>query len=75
MKPDFGGPGGPSGCRFCGKNAKKPDYKDVQTLQKYVTSQGKIIDRVRSGTCAKCQRKLSNAIERSRFLGLMRYCG
>lgn len=63
------------GCRFCGKNAPRIDYKDIQTLQKYVSAQGKIFDRTRTATCAKCQRKLTTAIKRARFLGLMKYTG
>lgn len=62
-----------SRCRFCRENFTEIDYKDIQTLQKLCTSQGKLFSRKRSGNCAKHQRKAKIAIKRSRFLGLMPY--
>ena len=61
--------------RFSGKNATRIDYKDINTLQKYVSSQGKIFDATRTGTSAKHQRRLTQAIKRARFLGLMKFSG
>jgi small subunit ribosomal protein S18 len=51
------------------------DYKDLDTLQKLVTQQGKLYSRKRSGLCAKCQRDARVAIKRSRFMALMPYIG
>ncbi|NJN67034.1 MAG: 30S ribosomal protein S18 [Chloroflexaceae bacterium] len=48
-----------------------PDYKDVKRLQKYITSQGKILPRRRTGVCAKMQRRLAMAIKRARHLALL----
>ncbi len=48
-----------------------PDYKDVKRLQKYVTSQGKILPRRRTGVCAKMQRRLATAIKRARHMALL----
>jgi small subunit ribosomal protein S18 len=48
-----------------------PDYKDVKRLQKYVTPQGKILPRRRTGVTAKMQRRLSTAIKRARHLALL----
>ena len=62
-------------CRFCRAKVEKVDYKEVQTLQKLLTTQGKMFSRKRSGNCAKHQRKVKLAIKRSRFLGLMPYVG
>jgi small subunit ribosomal protein S18 len=62
-----------SRCRFCRENIKLIDYKDVQTLQKLCTPQGKIFSRKRSGNCSKHQRKAKQAIKRARFLGIMPY--
>lgn len=62
-----------SRCRFCRENLNEIDYKDVQTLQKLCTSQGKLFSRKRSGNCAKHQRRAKIAIKRARFLGLMPY--
>lgn len=48
-----------------------PDYKDVRRLQKYITPQGKILPRRRTGVTAKMQRKLSTAIKRARHMALL----
>lgn len=48
-----------------------PDYKDVKRLQKYITPQGKILPRRRTGVTAKMQRKLAVAIKRARHLALL----
>jgi small subunit ribosomal protein S18 len=49
----------------------KPDYKDIKRLQKYITPQGKILPRRRTGVTAKMQRRLSIAIKRARHLALL----
>jgi small subunit ribosomal protein S18 len=49
------------------------DYKDVRTLSKLTTSQGKMFGRKRSGNCAKHQRKTKKAINRARYLALLPY--
>jgi ribosomal protein S18 len=51
------------------------DYKDVRTLQKLCTSQGKLFSRKRSGNCAKHQRQFRQAAKRARFLALLPYIG
>jgi small subunit ribosomal protein S18 len=48
-----------------------PDYKDVKRLQKYLTAQGKILPRRRTGVSAKMQRRLAVAIKRARHLALL----
>lgn len=57
-------------CSFC-KEKTKPDYKEADKLVSYLTERGKIIGRGRSGTCAKHQRKLAQAVKRARHLGLL----
>ncbi|MFP3897892.1 MAG: 30S ribosomal protein S18 [Dehalococcoidia bacterium] len=59
-------------CPFC-KGNMKIDYKDVAVLSRYVTSQGKIVSRRRSRTCAKHQRSLAEAIKRARYLAMLPY--
>lgn len=49
------------------------DYKDLRTLQKLCTSQGKLFSRKRSGNCAKHQRQFRRAAKRARFLALLPY--
>lgn len=62
-------------CRFCRESKKDVDYKDVVTLLKLCTPQGKMFSRKRSGNCAKHQRKLKQAIKRARYMALIPYVG
>lgn len=62
-------------CRFCRGGVKVIDYKEIGTLQKLSTSQGKLHSRKRSGTCAKHQRQLKRAVKRARFLAFLPYVG
>lgn len=48
-----------------------PDYKDYERLRRYVSSQGKILPRRRSGLNAKNQRLVARAIKRARHLALL----
>ena len=61
-------------CRFTAEGVDEIDYKDLATLKAYVTETGKIVPSRISGTKAKYQRQLSNAIKRARFLALIPYC-
>ncbi len=47
------------------------DYKNAELLKKFISGQGKIIDPKFTGSCAKHQRALAQAIKRSRILGLV----
>ena len=38
-------------CQFCADKNKTIDYKDVETLKKYVTERGKILPKRVTGTC------------------------
>lgn len=60
-------------CAFCVEKADYIDYKDVAKLRKYVTERGKILPRRISGTCAKHQRAVAEAIKRARVVGLLPY--
>lgn len=62
-----------SRCRFCRDKLTRVDYKDVLTLQKLCTSQGRIFSRKRSGNCAAHQRMVKKAIKQARFIGLIAY--
>ncbi|HEY1075021.1 MAG TPA: 30S ribosomal protein S18 [Patescibacteria group bacterium] len=59
-------------CFFTKKNIR-PDFKDVSLMQRYITPWGKIKEGRDTGTCAKCQRQLSTAIKRARFLAILPY--
>jgi small subunit ribosomal protein S18 len=51
------------------------DYKDVAGLRKFITSQGKLMSRKRTGLSAAAQRALAVAVKRARFMGLLPYVG
>jgi small subunit ribosomal protein S18 len=58
-------------CKFCEMKATYIDHKDVKTLQNYIPERSKILPRRISGTCAKHQRQLMQAIKRARILALL----
>lgn len=60
-------------CRFCVDKIDYIDYKDVRQLMMAIGDRGKIQPRRISGTCAKCQRKLTTAVKRARQLALIPY--
>ncbi|HEY4489699.1 MAG TPA: 30S ribosomal protein S18 [Candidatus Paceibacterota bacterium] len=49
------------------------DYKDTEILRRLMTPHARIMSRKKTGLSAKNQRKLSLAIKRARFLGLLPY--
>lgn len=60
-------------CYFCANKEKEIDYKDLRTLQRFVTDRGKIIPRRITGNCAKHQRALTREIKRARAIALLPY--
>jgi small subunit ribosomal protein S18 len=58
-------------CFFCSQNLTYIDYKEIDLLRRFVSSQMKIIDPKHTGVCAKHQRKLAEAIKRARFMALL----
>ncbi|MEE3487430.1 MAG: 30S ribosomal protein S18 [Bulleidia sp.] len=67
--------GGRKVCYFTKNNIKYIDYKDVELLKKFVSSNGKIIPRRVTGTSAKYQRQLAVAVKRARQMALLPYVG
>jgi small subunit ribosomal protein S18 len=60
-------------CQFCADKTENIDYKDVETLKKYVTERGKILPKRITGTCAMHQREVTTAIKRARIVALLPY--
>ena len=58
-------------CRFCETKEIYIDYKDEKRLTRFVSEQGKVIPKRITGTCAKHQRQLVQAIKRARHLALL----
>jgi small subunit ribosomal protein S18 len=61
--------------RFRGARLKleEIDYKDVATLQRLTSAQGKLFSRKRSGLNAPTQRRVALAVKRARFMALLPY--
>lgn len=49
------------------------DYKDMETLRRFVNEVGKIKPRRQTGNCARCQRELAREVKRARHLGLLAF--
>jgi small subunit ribosomal protein S18 len=66
-------------CRFCPDGCDHPprpiyvDYKDLKTLRLMVSRTSTVIGRRRTGSCAKYQRAVREAVLRSRFMALLPY--
>ncbi len=60
-------------CFFCTSSRKVIDYKDPETLRRFISANMKIMPRRRSNLCASHQRELATAIKRARQLGLLPY--
>lgn len=60
-------------CRFTKAGIEYIDYKDTETLLKFINDQGKILPRRVTGTSAKHQRQLSTAVKRARFMAMIPY--
>ena len=58
-------------CRFCADKSLRIDYKDPYSLRYFITDRGRVVPRRISGTCAKHQRRVSQAIKRARNVALM----
>ncbi|MFS1510959.1 30S ribosomal protein S18 [Chengkuizengella sp. SCS-71B] len=60
-------------CYFTVNKIKHIDYKDIDTLKKFISERGKILPRRVTGTSAKYQRELTIAIKRARQIALLPY--
>ena len=60
-------------CKFCVDKIDWVDYKDTKLLQGFILERAKILPRRISGTCARHQRMVQQAIKRARHLALIPY--
>ena len=49
------------------------DYKDIETLKRFLNPHGKIMPRRRTGLSSAGQRALAQAVKRARFMALLPY--
>lgn len=58
-------------CPFTASGIREIDYKDIDTLSKFITERGKILPRRITGVSAYHQKKLTAAIKRARHVALL----
>ncbi|WP_409945681.1 MULTISPECIES: 30S ribosomal protein S18 [Rubrivirga] len=58
-------------CPFKSAGIEYIDYKDTETLKRYVNEQGKLLPRRMTGVSAKFQRQLTTAVKRARIVALL----
>jgi small subunit ribosomal protein S18 len=58
-------------CPFVTAGFKDIDYKDINTLLKFITERGKILPRRITGVSAYFQKRLATAIKRARHMALL----
>jgi small subunit ribosomal protein S18 len=58
-------------CEFCVNKATGIDFKNVARLKRCVSERGKILPRRTTGTCARHQRWVSEAVKRAREIALL----
>jgi small subunit ribosomal protein S18 len=58
-------------CPFMAAGWKSIDYKDIDTLKRFITERGKILPRRITGVSARFQRILNIAVKRARYIGLL----
>jgi small subunit ribosomal protein S18 len=58
-------------CAFCVDKITRIDYKEHARLREFISDRGKILKSRMTGTCARHQRALSQAIKRARQVALL----
>ncbi len=58
-------------CQLCA--GKTVDYKEPETLKKYINERGRIVPRRITGTCALHQRVIAKEIKRARAIAVLPY--
>ena len=58
-------------CPFTAAGIEDIDYKDIETLTKFITERGKILPRRITGVSARHQKRLAAAIKRARHVALL----
>ena len=58
---------------FSQHGIKHIDYKDTETLRKFLNPHGRLQSRRRTGLSAKHQREVATAVKRARYMALLPY--
>ena len=72
-KRDRPGTGRRKSCPYCKDKVEQADYKDVETLRRFVSERGKIRSRRITGACRRHQNQIATAVKRARELALLPY--
>ena len=62
-------------CYFCSNKISTVDYKDTQTLRRFMSPHAKILSHNRTGTCPKHQRMVTLSLKRARHMALLPFVG
>ena len=70
-----GGPGSGrrKSCQYCRDKVEFVDYKDVNSLRKFISDRGKIRARRVTGVSVQQQRQIASAIKNAREMALLPY--
>ena len=68
-------PGKRKSCHFCRDKVDAIDYKDFQTIRRYLSDRGKIRSRRITGACRRHQIQVASAVKRAREMALLPYVG
>ncbi|MFY9488974.1 MAG: 30S ribosomal protein S18 [Solirubrobacterales bacterium] len=60
-------------CTLCQNKVDSVDYKDVETLRRFVSDRGKLRGRRVSGACRRHQTQIAKAVKRAREIALLPY--
>ncbi len=58
-------------CYFCANKISTVDYKDTQTLRRFMSPHAKILSHHRTGSCPKHQRMITKALKYARHMALL----
>jgi small subunit ribosomal protein S18 len=58
-------------CPFVASGIEDINYKDIDTLERFITERGKILPRRITGVSSKNQRYLALAVKRARHMALL----
>lgn len=67
------GASGSKAVKTSARGVRYVDYKDVDTLRRMMSANGKIYGRKRLSASARDQRMIAQAIKRARYMGLLPY--
>ena len=71
MRPTNNAPTAKKQCYFCANKISTVDYKDTQTLRRFMSPHSKILSHNRTGTCPKHQRMVTKQLKRARHMALI----